>query len=216
VTATGYLGGDPSKLSKSGYAKGDIVASDGTGTLTVLPIGVNSRTLTVDTGQPLDLSYVAGGGAPVSSVFGRNGVVLAVGGDYSVGQVTGAAPLASPTFTGTVTMARSVNTPVSLLDAATIATDASLGNTFRVTLGGNRTLGAPTNPTDGQMAMWEIAQDGAGNRTLALAAGAGAFAFGADITSITLSTAASKVDLLGCRYNLAANRWWVIAFLKGF
>jgi|SRR5580765_2469605 len=40
------------------------------------------------------------GTAPVTSVFGRTGAVVAVSGDYSVGQVTGAAPLASPTFTG--------------------------------------------------------------------------------------------------------------------
>jgi len=39
----------------------------------------------------------------VPSVFGRTGTVTAQSGDYSVGQVTGAAPLASPTFTGTVT-----------------------------------------------------------------------------------------------------------------
>jgi hypothetical protein len=39
----------------------------------------------------------------VSSVFGRTGVVNAQSGDYSVSQVTGAAPLASPTFSGTVT-----------------------------------------------------------------------------------------------------------------
>jgi hypothetical protein len=38
----------------------------------------------------------------VSSVFGRTGAVVATSGDYSVAQVTGAAPLASPTFTGTV------------------------------------------------------------------------------------------------------------------
>jgi hypothetical protein len=37
----------------------------------------------------------------VTSVFGRTGAVVAAGGDYSVAQVTGAAPLASPTFTGT-------------------------------------------------------------------------------------------------------------------
>jgi hypothetical protein len=37
----------------------------------------------------------------VSSVFGRTGAVVAGSGDYSVAQVTGAAPLASPTFTGT-------------------------------------------------------------------------------------------------------------------
>lgn len=39
--------------------------------------------------------------SPVTSVFGRTGAIVAVSGDYSVGQVTGAAPLASPTFTGT-------------------------------------------------------------------------------------------------------------------
>ena len=43
------------------------------------------------------------GVSAVSSVFGRTGVVTAATGDYSVSQVTGAAPLASPTFTGTVT-----------------------------------------------------------------------------------------------------------------
>ena len=36
----------------------------------------------------------------VTSVFGRTGAVVAGSGDYSVAQVTGAAPLASPTFTG--------------------------------------------------------------------------------------------------------------------
>ncbi|MDR3639072.1 MAG: hypothetical protein P4L84_35030 [Isosphaeraceae bacterium] len=37
----------------------------------------------------------------VSSVFGRTGAIGASTGDYSVGQITGAAPLASPSFTGT-------------------------------------------------------------------------------------------------------------------
>ena len=53
---------------------------------------------TVDAG-----AACGGGGGAVASVFGRTGVVVAVSGDYSVGQVTGAAPLASPNFTGTVT-----------------------------------------------------------------------------------------------------------------
>ena len=37
----------------------------------------------------------------VGSVFGRSGVVTAQAGDYSVAQITGAAPLASPNFSGT-------------------------------------------------------------------------------------------------------------------
>jgi len=40
---------------------------------------------------------------PVTSVFGRTGAVVATSGDYTVSQVTGAAPLASPALTGTPT-----------------------------------------------------------------------------------------------------------------
>lgn len=40
------------------------------------------------------------GSFPVDSVFSRTGSVTAQSGDYSVGQVTGAAPIASPTLTG--------------------------------------------------------------------------------------------------------------------
>jgi hypothetical protein len=43
---------------------------------------------------------VSGGGGAVTSVFGRTGAVVATNGDYTVSQITGAAPLASPTFTG--------------------------------------------------------------------------------------------------------------------
>lgn len=46
-------------------------------------------------------STPAAGG--VSSVFTRTGAVVANSGDYTVSQVTGAAPLASPAFTGTPT-----------------------------------------------------------------------------------------------------------------
>jgi len=44
------------------------------------------------------------GTSPVTSVFGRVGPVTAQSGDYSVTQVTGAAPIASPNFTGTPTV----------------------------------------------------------------------------------------------------------------
>src|SRR5258708_1784516 len=45
-------------------------------------------------------TYVTAATAPVISVLTRTGAVVATSGDYSVGQVTGAAPLASTTFTG--------------------------------------------------------------------------------------------------------------------
>lgn len=123
------------------------------------------------------------------------------------------APTASPTLTGTLTVPRVVTPPVALADAATVATDASLGNHFRVTLAGNRTLGNPTNPTDGQKVVWEIIQDGTGNRTLALGS---AFGLGTDVASVVLSTAAGKRDFLGAVYGSAAAKWHVLAFAKGY
>jgi hypothetical protein len=103
--------------------------------------------------------------------------------------------------------------PVALTDAATIATDASLGTHFRVTLGGNRTLGNPTNPIDGQRCIWELIQDGTGSRTITLGSN---FALGTSIAAVTLTTTASKRDFLGAIYNSTAGKWYVTAFSKGF
>jgi hypothetical protein len=125
----------------------------------------------------------------------------------------GTPSLASPTFTGTLTGPRLILTPQALTDAATIATDASLGNHFRVTLGGNRTLGNPTNPTDGQRIIWEIIQDATGSRTISLDT---KFALGTDITAVTLTTTASKRDFIGAVYNSTADKWYVIAFVRGY
>lgn len=103
--------------------------------------------------------------------------------------------------------------PVTLTDAATIATNAALGNHFRVTLAGNRTLGAPTNLIDGQRIMWEIKQDATGGRTLAYNS---IFRFGTDLPSAVLTTVASKKDFLGGVYNLADNKIDVISFIRGY
>jgi len=129
------------------------------------------------------------------------------------------ANLAGPALTGATTAVdltqsgRYLSTPDALTDAATIAVDASLGNDFTVTLGGNRTLGNPTNPVNGQKIMFAIRQDGTGNRTLTLGS---AYRLGTDISSVVLSTAAGKTDYLGVRYNNTDSKWDVIAFLKGY
>jgi hypothetical protein len=83
-------------------------------------------------------------------------------------------------------------TVVTLTDAATVAVDLSLANNYTLTLGGNRTLGAPSNAVAGQGGVIEIKQDGGGNRTLAYNA---AWKFPAG-TAPTLSTAANARDLL--------------------
>lgn len=58
---------------------------------------------------------------------------------------------------------------VTLTDAATVAIDLSLANNYNLTLGGNRTLGVPTNMGAGQSGVISTRQDITGTRTLAYA-----------------------------------------------
>jgi hypothetical protein len=101
----------------------------------------------------------------------------------------------------------------TLTDASTIATDASLANHYRVTLGGNRTLGNPTNAYDGARIVWEFIQDGTGSRLITLDT---KFALGSDIVAITLSTGANKRDFMTAIYNSTADKWYVVAFVRGY
>ena len=97
-------------------------------------------------------------------------------------------------------------TRVALADAATVAVDASLSNVFTLTLGDNRTLGQPTNPTDGQGITIKITQDGTGSRTLAYHAD-WLFPGGSDPV---LSTAAGAVDVLSAVYWGDTTKWTAV------
>ena len=90
------------------------------------------------------------------------------------------------------TSARAYNPITTLTDAASITNDFALGNNFLVTLGGNRTLAAPTNAVAGQSGTIHIIQDGTGSRTLGYNT---AWQF-VSATVPTLSTGASDVDIL--------------------
>ena len=95
---------------------------------------------------------------------------------------------------------------VGLTDAATIAVDASLGNDFRVTIAGSRTMGNPANPTDGQKIILQITQGAAGSATVTWGS---SYEFSAGLPQPTLSTKAGETDLLGFIYNGArANGCW--------
>jgi len=87
--------------------------------------------------------------------------------------------------------------PLPLTDGATINTDASLSNVFKVTLGGNRTLANPTNLTDGMVLNWVLRQDGTGGRTLAY----GSKFKWAGGTAPTLTTTAGAVCLISSLYD---------------
>lgn len=104
---------------------------------------------------------------------------------------------------------------VALTDASTITVNAALGNDFRVTLGGNRTMGAPSNATDGQIIMFQITQDGTGSRTITWASGTNGYSFGAG-TAPTLTTAASKTDLVGFKYNATKSLWLYTGSALGY
>lgn len=103
---------------------------------------------------------------------------------------------------------------VALTDAATILVDASRGNYFRVTLGGNRVLGAPSNPQDGQKILFEFIQDSTGTRTLDMSNAA--YAYSTDIPLPTLTTTLNKRDFVGFVYNSTAAKWYCLAVVKGF
>lgn len=87
--------------------------------------------------------------------------------------------------------------PVALTDAATIAVDLNTGINFTVTLGGNRTLGNPTNVKPGQTGVIYVTQDGTGGRTLAFGSN-WKFAGG---TAFSIDTVAGRVSALSyhCR-----------------
>lgn len=101
-------------------------------------------------------------------------------------------------------------TEVTLSDGATITINCALSNVFQVTLGGNRTIAAPTNPLRGQMIVLIVRQDATGSRTLTWNS---VFTWPGG-TAPTLSTAANAVDVIGFVYDYAATKWRGVANLN--
>jgi hypothetical protein len=106
------------------------------------------------------------------------------------------------------------SSPVTLTDGATVALDASLGDYFRLAATASRTIGVPTNPTDGQAITIEHLASG-GAWTLTLTTGsAGAFKFGTTITGLSQTTSGAR-DLIRAIYNSSMDRWLVVGYVKG-
>lgn len=98
---------------------------------------------------------------------------------------------------------------VTLTDAATISVNMSTFINAKVTLGGNRTLGQPSNTKVGQSGFIRIVQDGTGSRTLAFHAD-WKFESGADPV---LSTTASATDIL--LYQVIAANYILASLVRG-
>ena len=84
-----------------------------------------------------------------------------------------------------------------LTDGATINWNAETQDVCKVTLGGNRTLSAPTSGTTGQFISILVVQDGTGGRTLTWNA---VYEFASD-TAPTLTATANLGDVFVFRYN---------------
>lgn len=221
------LGDGPELLGaqavKAQIAGGVLLAADGVSALQLprtdqgTPLGPTGFWYWVASGLPgvpsfgftlvadADISDLIGspfsGAAAVTSVNTQTGAVVLTAAD--VGALAGANGVPSAKLAPKV---------VTLADAATIAVDASAGNDWRVTLGGDRTLAAPTNPADGQQVTLTVTQDATGGRTLAFDA---VFKFGT-AGAPALTATAGGADILGFRYYATAAVWRYMGASQGF
>ena len=95
----------------------------------------------------------------------------------------------------------------------TMSVNADGFDVIRVTLTNNITSFGFTGGIDGKKYMLELTQDGVGGRTIVFDS---SIRLGTDITSVTLSTGAAKLDRLGFIYNQSANKYDLVAIVKGF
>jgi len=89
------------------------------------------------------------------------------------------------------------NNEVALTDGATVNWAVNTSPVAKVTLGGNRTIAAPSGGATGQFVSLLIIQDGTGSRTVTWNA---VYEFASN-TAPTLTTTANKGDLFVFRYN---------------
>lgn len=112
-------------------------------------------------------------------------------------------------FTAKILLTRSQTVAFS----GTPAIDVSAGNPVDMTLTGNITSMTFTGGVDGQKITLRLRQDGTGSRTLAFGSGVG---FGTDFTSVTLSTSANALDLIGLEYNAALSKYLITSYSRGY
>jgi hypothetical protein len=204
VYANNYAGAvSNSKVASVTGTPGQIFSSGGTApTLNLINSGVTATTyggpsnipvIVVDAfGRITSASNVAisggGGGDPTSAYDTANAAFGVANGAFARANLSATA--ASPTFTGTVTTNANVSNQ-TLTDGVTINWDVSLGAVATVTLGGDRTIAAPTNLKVGTYLL-HVIQDATGSRTLTWNA---VFKWPAAVAP-TLTTIGSRRDII--------------------
>ena len=168
----------PSGASKTYAIKNAVSANTTASDAVVLRVAGQTHGVTVPTGG---IGYFFTNGTSVNSLNAAGfSAITTTQGDAryatlsTTQTITGAKAFTSTvtmagtaTFTGSVQVSTAVNVnTVTLTDAASITSSFDAGNTFVVTLGGNRTLAAPTSAGIGQTGSIRIIQDATGGRTL--------------------------------------------------
>ena len=106
------------------------------------------------------------------------------------------------------------NSPVTLVDAATIAIDASLSKRFEASSATSRTLGIPTNPKNGWQFSFRWRNTDASAHTLTLTTGsAGAFRYNDTVTVLPATDANSQLVFTAV-YDSTDDRWDVLGFVN--
>jgi hypothetical protein len=162
--------------------------------------GTNYVSLSAPTTLASDLSLT------LPSADGTSGQFLSTNGSGILSFASGGVTGVSTSATGTVLTLSDSNilfgkggyfAEATLTDGATVTWNASTQQVCKLTLGGNRTLSAPTNGVTGQFISIAVIQDGTGSRTLTWNS---AYEFTGD-TAPTLTTTINKADVFVFRYN---------------
>lgn len=150
---------------------------------------------------------IAFGAVNVASASAVTGIMAAANGGTNNGFTQFSGPAAStktftlPNASDTIaclgqqqafTAQQNFSPAVALTDAASIAWNVSTAQVAKVTLGGNRTMAAPSNLVDGGTYVLRVSQDGTGSRTLAYNA---VFKWPGGIAPV-LSTGINALDIL--------------------
>lgn len=173
---------DESGTGAALFAGGALGAATAT-SINGLTISTTTGTLTLANSSSI---ITSGGNAITFTSTGTTGVTLPTTGTLST--LAGA-----ETFTGK-TITNPAITTQTLTDGATVNWDANSGNIAVLTLGGNRTMAAPTNLKTGGTYALRVNQDGTGSRTITWNS---VFKW-SGATAPTLTTTASRADLITC------------------
>ena len=212
TTLSGLVKGNGTGAMTAAVAGTDYLAPNGSAAnLTNFPT-LNQNT-TGNAANVTGVVAVANGGTGAATltgyVKGTGTTAMTASATIPVADVTGAAPLASPTFTGAVTAPIYATTPQALTFGSPISWNPANGLNASVTLTANGTLSFSSPPTAGAYGTLVVTQDGAGSRTLTLPTATNKVLGSATTTAIALSTAANAIDIVNFYYD-GSNYFWTV------